>query len=274
MRNFGTSFQTSIQILSKDKEYVPPARWRVRQTPDVQLLPEGGHLIGGLQSIVGVKVIGSDGLGRSAEGEILDQDGKLVTTFQTEYKGMGAFSFTPQANAQYTAKVKVDDWEEEIMLDMPQAEKKGFVMEAKASMMFNEINVQASSDLANSEFVLLAQVRGQIVSLVRAKLKGQSYQVSIPNYKIPEGVMTLSLFDPEGMLRCERLIYVRGKDFLKLDLQTNKTRYKNREAVELTLSAKDPKGNPVAGWFSVSVADIAAYWESPDRTNKIGRAHI
>ncbi|MEM6346953.1 MAG: TonB-dependent receptor plug domain-containing protein [Bacteroidota bacterium] len=267
MRNFGTSFQTSIQILNKEKEEIAPARWRVRQTPDVQFLPEGGHLIGGLTSKVGIKVVGSDGLGRSAEGEILDKDGKVVSSFQTEYKGMGVFSFTPQANDQYTAKVRVEAWEEEIVVKLPKAETKGYVMEAKASAMFNEINVQASQDLADAEFVLLAQVRGQIVSLVRAKLKGQVYQVSIPNYKIPEGVMTLSLFDPEGKLRAERLIYVRGKDFLKLDLQTNKTRYKNREAVEVQLSAKDPKGNPVAGWFSVSVADIAAYWESPDRSN-------
>lgn len=267
MRNFGTSYQTSIQILNKDQEAIAPARWRVGQTPDVKLLPEGGHLIAGLKSKIGVKVVGSDGLGRSATGDILDEAGKVLTSFTTEYKGMGSFAFTPLPNASYRARVKVADGEEEIMVEIPAAEIKGFVMEANANSMFNEINVQASQSLANSEFILLAQVRGQIVSLVRAKLKGQDYQVSIPNYKIPEGVMTLSLFDSEGKLRCERLIYVRGKDFLKLDLQTNKTRYKNREAVEIQLSAKDPKGNPVAGWFSLSVADIAAYWESPDRSN-------
>lgn len=267
MRNFGTSFQTSIQILNKGKETLPPARWRVRQTPDVKLLPEGGHLIAGIQSRIGVKVVGSDGLGRSATGEILDKNDQVISSFSTEFRGMGSFGFTPQANASYKARVKVEDWEEELIIDLPKAEKKGFVMEAKAAAMFNEINVQASPSMANSEFILLAQVRGQIVSLVRAKLKGQSYQVSIPNYKIPEGVMTLSLFDTDGLVQCERLIYVRGKDFLDLDIQTEKTRFENREAVDIQLSAKDPKGNPVEGWFSLSVADIAAYWESPDRTN-------
>ncbi|MFK7920332.1 MAG: TonB-dependent receptor plug domain-containing protein [Bacteroidia bacterium] len=267
MRNFGTSYETSIQILNKDQEEIAPARWRVGQAPDIKILPEGGHLIAGLKSRVGIKVVGSDGLGRSATGDILDEDGKVLSSFSTEYKGMGSFTFTPEANASYRARVKVADLEEEVMVEIPAAEEKGFVMEANASAMFNEINVQGSASMANTEFILLAQVRGQIVSLVRAKLKGQSYQVSIPNYKIPEGVMTLSLFDTDGKVRSERLIYVRGKDFLTLDVQTNKTRYENREAVEIQLSAKDPKGNPVAGWFSLSVADIAAYWESPDRTN-------
>ncbi|MEL6654617.1 MAG: hypothetical protein AAFQ87_27830, partial [Bacteroidota bacterium] len=168
-------------------------------------------------------------------------------------------------------RAKLADEGEEVEVELPAIEEQGYVMQANGSMMFNEIKVQASPQLANSEIVLLAQVRGQIVSLVRARLKGQNYQVSIPNYKIPEGVMTLTLFDANGLARCERLLYVRGKDFLKLDVSTNKTRYENREAVELTIKTSDPSGKPVAAWLSLSVADVANYWESPDRTHIISQ---
>ncbi len=272
MRNRETEYQTSIQVINPlQPESLAPARWRTQQTLDVQFLPEGGQLVAGLTSQVGIKAIGANGLGIAVSGEIVDQHNQVLTTFKTENKGMGSLSLKPVLGKTYRARYVLDGQTDTLEQILPKAERSGFVMQVNSNAMFVEVNLQSSPDLKAAEFILLAQVRGQIVSLVRAKLRDNQYQVAIPNYKVPAGVMQITLFDTEGRPLCERLSFVRGNEALKLEITPNKTRYRNREAVELSLRASDQSGKPVAGYFSLSVADIAAYWESPDRNHLLSQ---
>jgi hypothetical protein len=223
--------------------------------------------VAGLESQVGVKALGPDGLSIEVSGEILDEDGRVVGSFATVHKGMGKFVLQPQKDQSYRARVKVPGKTEAMMVDLPEVQNSGFGMRVQPGAMFNEIQLSASRNLREPEFILLAQVRGQIVSLIRAKLKDNQYSLSIPNYKIPAGIMQITLFDQTGIPQCERLVFIRADEELKLDISHAKTRFQNREAVELNIKATDPKGEAVAGNFSLSVSDIAAYWDSPDRSH-------
>ena len=61
---------------------------------DLQLLPEGGHLITGSINSVGVKMIDQDGFGAAfSQGVILDSEGNEITRFQSNKFGMSRFFF-------------------------------------------------------------------------------------------------------------------------------------------------------------------------------------
>jgi hypothetical protein len=72
-------------------------------------MPEGGHLIAGIQTKIGFKAIAENGHGIEITGKIYDSHQQEITSFQTAHMGMGSFELTPQAAEIYTAKVKIAD---------------------------------------------------------------------------------------------------------------------------------------------------------------------
>jgi uncharacterized protein YfaS (alpha-2-macroglobulin family) len=68
----------------------------------------------------------------------------------------------------------------------------------------------------------------------------------------------ITLFSPEGLPICERLIFVEhGNRTLQVNVSSNKTEYKSREKVDLNIEVKDAEGKPVQGTFSVAVTDAS-----------------
>jgi hypothetical protein len=66
---------TSQQIIQKE----------TKKAIQIQFFPEGGDLINGLRSKVGIKAINDAGLGIAVEGNILNQKGEIITSFNTAH---------------------------------------------------------------------------------------------------------------------------------------------------------------------------------------------
>lgn len=58
---------------------------------DVQFFPEGGKMVENLPNKVGIKAISSSGLGETAKGVIIANDGTEISQFETNKLGMGSF---------------------------------------------------------------------------------------------------------------------------------------------------------------------------------------
>ena len=72
---------------------------------DLAFMPEGGFLLEGRMNTAGIKTI--DKLGRSiaVNGEILDKNGKVVSTFETSYKGMDTVRLLPLPDEDYQIRL-------------------------------------------------------------------------------------------------------------------------------------------------------------------------
>lgn len=80
--------------------------------------------------------------------------------------------------------------------------------------------------------------------------------MNIPRSKFPdEGIAHLTLFDDAGNPLAERLVFIRQKQELRVQIQPDKPRYRPREAVNLALTVTDAGGRPVAGNFSLATTD-------------------
>ena len=60
----------------------------------------------GLPSKVGFKALGANGKGKEVEGEIIDEDNQVITTFKSNSLGMGHFIIDKvDASTQYSARL-------------------------------------------------------------------------------------------------------------------------------------------------------------------------
>lgn len=90
MRNFGDDYQylQEIKILGQQ----PPENSTEDIIYDVQLLPEGGNLIKGIENILGIKAT-KNGQNVDFKGSIITKQGELITEFQSQHAGMGSCKF-------------------------------------------------------------------------------------------------------------------------------------------------------------------------------------
>src|SRR5690606_20825887 len=76
---------------------------------DLQFFPESGELVHGLSSKVGFKALDAFGNGTKLEGDIVDQNNTVITSFNSNSLGMGSFTLTNVDSTQtYYARVVQD----------------------------------------------------------------------------------------------------------------------------------------------------------------------
>jgi hypothetical protein len=128
MKNFGPEyyFRSTITVVNTFAASGPPAR-PDSAAYDVQFFPEGGMLVQGLRSKVGVKITRPNGQGADATGRVIDQNGKAVATFKTLRFGMGSFSFTPAPGSTYMAVV-TPAGRPAVRRKLPAAEAQGYTV--------------------------------------------------------------------------------------------------------------------------------------------------
>ncbi len=79
--------------------------------PDLQLFPEGGNLVNGLESKVAFRATDAYGTGLSFRGVIINQNQDTIARFEPHKFGIGNLRFTPQPNQSYRAMF----WKSQIM---------------------------------------------------------------------------------------------------------------------------------------------------------------
>ncbi|HEY5462211.1 MAG TPA: MG2 domain-containing protein, partial [Hanamia sp.] len=108
----------SLKYVNTHESVVNQPRQLIKNNPDFQFFPEGGNLVTGVRTKVGVKAIDTTGLGININGEILDNNNKEVCSFSTTHLGMGYFFLKPDGDKTYHAKVAFADGTQKI-IDLP-----------------------------------------------------------------------------------------------------------------------------------------------------------
>ncbi len=125
----------------------------------LQLFPEGGDLVNGLESKVAFRALNEFDKPADIEGEVMDGKGKQMATFSSFHQGMGAFNFTPQPNEKYTVKITRPENITETYT-MPEAANRGYSMSINNSAK-GEVAVTISTT-ETEDLSVVAQVRNKI----------------------------------------------------------------------------------------------------------------
>lgn len=256
-----TAVSKFIPIISTSKE------------SEIQFFPEGGELVNGVRSRVGFKAIGADGTGKEVSGYVQDNTGEKVVRLASRHLGMGVFSFMPQAGKTYDAVVQFTDGSEK-KVALPLAKPEGVVLNVISTQqdsvgvrvftneLFSEKNTQ-------KEYFIIAQSSGSVIYTAKAKMTGRGFAIRFPKLRFPTGIAQVTLFDDAMQPLAERLIFINNKDFLNLNIKTDKPSYATRGKVNLSVRALNPDNKPVIGSFSMAVIDESKVPVKPEEEHTI-----
>jgi hypothetical protein len=225
---------------------------------DIQFFPEGGELIAGLPTFVAFKAIRTNGLGIDVSGEIVDADGKSITTLKSQHLGMGKFIFTPEVGKSYKANINFADGSKG-SFSLPDVKTKGMSITVKD---LNEENLQIQisaneqylKEYANKGFYILGQSSNTIYYAAQSTLRNAVYSAQIPKNKFPTGIVQFTLLSSTGDPISERLVFVKQADSLHIEIKASSPTYNSRQKALITLNAYSLL-EKVSGNYSVSVVD-------------------
>ena len=269
MRNRSQHFHTRVQIL--DPSSPSESALVSSDKPDVQFLPESGSLLAGGENRVAFKALGTDGWGIPVSGKILDAAGDEIQSFQSAHRGMGSFSFVPEAGNSYQAEI---DWMgSSYRYDLPPVEEQGYIMQVNASPFLTQVQIR-SHGFPPDGLVQLVGIMGHRLRIsLKARLQEGIAQLDIPNSFFDTGVLQLTVLDANNLPQCERMVWIDKRDQMDIQVSSQKTSYSKRSLVELAFQAKSQMGVAQPSQLAVSVFEERGMWEdSPYRSTL--RSHM
>lgn len=218
----------------------------------LELFPEGGDLVTGLEGNVAFRALNEFGKPADIEGVLLTEKGSQVASFSSYHMGMGAFAFSPQPNEKYHVKITKPEGIK-TSYPVPAALPEGYVMNLDTRKKGEvAVNIGATK---SEELSLVAQVRGKVYysTIINAN-KGKN-KIIFPTAAFPVGVAQVTLFDSKGTPRAERLAFVNKDKQMNISITTSKEKYLPREKVVMTINVKDERGVPMPANLSMAVVN-------------------
>jgi hypothetical protein len=223
-------------------------------------------MVNGIKSVVAFKAVNESGAEINLEGEIYNNEGKLITPFKTYSPGFGLFNLLPEEKKKYHAKVV---WEgKEYKFSLPDADNEGIVINVmNRNKDFILVNVFASKKRKLDDGYIIAHMRGEPIAIIE-NLNGNKASFKIPKNEIEEGLAHLTFFNGDGDPVCERLIFNhKNQSDISVDLSTPYAYYEKRQKAEINVKIENAEGIGVAGNYSCSITDSYLVESSPSEMN-------
>ena len=260
MRNFDKQFQKSFLVLDPETPLNPAVG---PQKPDVQFLPEGGSWVAGIPHQMGIKAIGTDGLGLEVSGIVKEKSGEVITSFETGPLGMGTIGLNPLPGASYLAEIQYAG--ETYSYDLPPVRNEGATLGITPEESMLSLSLEASEQFAGDSYLLIGSARGKVVFKQKGIWEGEKRPMELSREDLPSGVIQFTLFNTQGMPLAERLAFNYQDDGLRVFVNMPEQPYYTREGVSVEITLADNKGKPVEAPMSMAVVHADGIWEKqPD----------
>lgn len=267
MRNFKEQnlFVETIRIIDPEVE-----KQMISKTDDTkvdaQFLPEGGHFLYDTENTVGVIIKNDKGLGLpEIEGEIVNQNGEMVTTFKVNQFGIGKCILTPKIGNQYKVKFKYADLEHNITID--NIKPKGIAMSLtplRDKIALTIKTNEATLPSINKSFFKLAIHNGQELKEIAFKFGESTSEIKvIPTKDIFNGLNIFTIFDANNTPILERLYFNYDGINMSTSKEENVVATTDSISIILPYEINDAK---VLNSFSISVL--------PSQTNSFHHQNI
>lgn len=251
MKNFGADyyFSKKLVIINPMKgpgktEAAPLAGY------DIQFFPEGGHLVNGMESVVGVKVTDQWGKGINFKGAIVNQHSDTVARFEPLKFGIGRFVFKPQINSSYRALIKIEG--KVIQKDIPAISDKGYVMSLKDNGN-DRLLVSVSTNLPDGNVYLFAQSHQVVKAVQSSVVTNGAANFIVDKSRLGEGISQITVFSADRKPVCERLYFKRPAKKLSISAGVSAAQYTTRKKAEVNVATQSIGNKSVAASLSVAV---------------------
>lgn len=236
MKNFAPEyfFKQTIRIINPFIELSK----EVAKGPeyDVQFFPEGGRLVSGLESVVGVRVAGRNGQGIDFIGAILNQQNDTVARFRPLKFGLGKFIFIPEVNQVYKASI-TDSNKKQFTYSLPSVADHGYVM--RVSELATKIKVTVSTRNENAVSVyLLTHTRQLNVTTEQQTFKDGEAVFMLDKKKLNDGVSHFTVFNEQLIPVCERLWFKKPSHSLQIETSISQSVFSARQKADVQINCQ------------------------------------
>ncbi|WP_069657955.1 hypothetical protein [Arcticibacter eurypsychrophilus] len=216
---------------------------------DLQFLPEGGKLVAGLSTHVAFKALGQDGRAKEVKGRILNSKKQPILTFESSYKGMGAFDLVPGLGEIYYAELSGNGANIE-KFNLPNVQEDGIVLRVQNILSDSLKVIINKNEISTQMYYLIGRSRGVVCYAAAINFKNIKEVVSlVSKAQFPSGVARFTLFNSLYQPLNERAVYIEKKDALNIEFKDEEF----SDSVLIDFSVKDAEGNPVESVFSMAV---------------------
>lgn len=257
MKNFGPDyfFQKTVRIVNTMKVKQETAR-DTSLRYDIQFLPEGGHLVKGIENKVAFRVTDQYGRGLDVSGALLSENRDTLLQFKPHKFGMGSFSFTPSAAGIYKTNITLPNGET-VYRDLPTVEEQGFVMRVQDDGA-GKVEATVKSTYTQSQDVFLFVHTRQSIKLAEKKtMNNGSVVFSIPESQLGEGISHFTLFDQRQQPISERLYFRTPASGLSIEANSDAKNYTTRKKVSVSIATKVPADMSLSVYRTDSLQGIA-----------------
>ena len=160
--------------------------------------------------------------------------------FRSTHLGMGSFALKPVPGLSYYAIVKGPD-NTEIRSELPKSFSSGATLSAsvindKELSVIVRTNDQTLPLVKGKDLILTVSVRKELVKTIIIRINSLSNNLILPADDLPDGIVMLTLMTQENLPLAERLIFIQHEHNLKVNIQPDKTVYKQRDPVSVRIS--------------------------------------
>lgn len=224
---------------------------------DVRFYPEGGEMVAGTTGRIAFEANTEEGKHLDLEMSIQNRNGNEIVRTRTVNRGRGVFTLSDiQPQERYKAVFKYDNYDYTVELPRPAAE--GIAL--SATQDGNTLRLDISASLASGQpapMLGLQIMHNGIAHTYRdIDIGTQSRQtIDLSTEQFPTGIHQITLFDGEGRIYADRLVFVNHHDYDRPQISVTgiQDEYKPYEPISLRLQLSDPSA--VAPHISLSVRD-------------------
>ncbi|MDR1172901.1 MAG: hypothetical protein LBL24_10635, partial [Bacteroidales bacterium] len=223
---------------------------------NLRFFPEGGNMIRGVTSRIAFEAMDEAGNPIDITGAVTDETKQELCRFATRHEGRGMFAYTPGAGKR---KVVAEYSGKKYQFDLPRDLPQGFVMETDNLSHPDSIGIWVRKN-SNTPAEMLGVVilsGGKLLHHCLVNVSGDEIGFKMDQTQLPSGVSQIVLFNRDGEILCDRLIFTNRNEWLDIKAKTGKPSYQPHELVEMEFSVANRDANPVKTVFSLSVKDGA-----------------
>lgn len=180
----------------------------------VNVFPEGGELITGLNSLVAFKATDKFGKPVKIKGLVVNQLGKTLDTIKVKHDGMGSFRLMPRAGETYSLKW-IDPAGNTGIIGIPVNKKEGLTLSVTTNNEFATVKVERTASIPENCKRLNLLVHMNQVVLFKVSLNTADKQVlsaNIPIEGLNTGILQFSLFSTDWLPLAERIVFVNNRE--------------------------------------------------------------
>jgi TonB-dependent SusC/RagA subfamily outer membrane receptor len=260
MRNFNDQifFKKDISIIDSSGKIWgnPDSAGNIKNRLDINFFPEGGSLVENVNSIVAFKAVNALGAGCQISGDIYSSSGDKIISFKSNRLGMGTFPLKPVPGQNYFAVINSIS-REEIRSEIPRSFSTGIVLNiSKNDSQKPEVSIRTNIEtlplVINHDLKLTVSARNTPLKSYIFKIKSIYTSFIFPTDDLPDGIVMFNLSSLDSLPLCERLVYIQNNEDIRLNVETDKLEYKQRDSVKVRLSLSENSGTETDAFLSFS----------------------